>query len=129
MIRLTWISLKGGLRVETHFLCHAVSARPLLLLLDSHSSHYSPDVIRLAKEHDVIILTLFRHTTHMQPLDTCVFASLKNHWHDACHKFVQENHTVVITKYHFSPLLHESWFKAMIPSSIINGFNSIHRLF
>ena len=108
---------------ETHFLRHAVSARPLLLLLDGHSSHYSPDVIRLAKEHNVIILTLVPHTTHeMQPLDTCVFASLKNHWRDACHKFVQENPTIVITKYHFSPLLHESWFKAMIPSSIINGF-------
>ena len=40
------------------FLPNAVSARPLLLLLDGHSSHYQPDVINLALEHDVLILCL-----------------------------------------------------------------------
>ena len=31
-----------------HFLKHAPLARPLLLLLDGHSSHYCPDAVRLA---------------------------------------------------------------------------------
>ena len=89
-----------------HFLCHAVSARPPLLLIDGHSSHYNPDVIRLAKEHNVIIFTLVPHTTHeMQPLDTCVYAPLKAHWRDACHNYIQDNPGNIITKYQFSPLL------------------------
>ena len=104
-----------------HSLQHAVSARPLLLLLDGHSSHYNPEAIRLAKANDVI--TLLPHTTHeMQPLDTAVFASVKKYWREACHRFMQQNPGRVITKYQFSPLLAEAWLKAMIPSSIINGF-------
>ena len=47
-----WITseLFEGWLVE-HFLEHAVSRRPLLLLLDGHSTHYQPDVIRLAREN------------------------------------------------------------------------------
>ena len=64
-----------------HFLNYAVSARPLLLLLDGHSSHYNPEAIRLAKENDVIMFTLVPHTTHeMHPLDTALFGPLKTHW-------------------------------------------------
>jgi len=88
-----------------HFLCHAVSACPLLLLLDGHSSHHNADAIRLAKENDVILFTLVPHTTHeMQPLDTSMFAPLKAHWRDACHEFMQKNPGKVITKYKFSPV-------------------------
>ena len=105
-----------------HFLQHAVSARPLLLLLDGHSSHYNPEAIRLAKANDVILFTLLPHTTHeMQPLDTAVFASLKMHWCDTCHHFMQQNPGRVITKYQFSSLLADAWLKAMSPSSIISG--------
>jgi len=51
-----------------HFLRHAGSARPLLLLLDGHSSQYNMDVITMAQYNGVIIFTLVPHTTHkMQP--------------------------------------------------------------
>ena len=33
-----------------HFLRHATAARPLLLLMDGHSSHYQPELVRFAKE-------------------------------------------------------------------------------
>ena len=49
---------------------HAVPGRPILLLLDGHSSHFDPETIRCAKDHDVIIFCLPPHTTHeAQPLD------------------------------------------------------------
>ena len=38
-----------------HFLNHACSNRPILLLLDGHSSHYNLEAINLAKENGVII--------------------------------------------------------------------------
>ena len=47
-----------------HFLQHAVSSRPLLLLLDGHSTHFQPEVVRYARKHDVIMLCLPPHTTH-----------------------------------------------------------------
>lgn len=41
-----------------HFLHYAPSSRPLLLILDGHSSHYCPQVIRAAYENEIIIFTL-----------------------------------------------------------------------
>ena len=41
-----------------HFLKHAPAARPLLLLLDGHSSHFCPDTVRLAAEEKVILFAL-----------------------------------------------------------------------
>ena len=64
-----------------HSLQFAVTARPILLLLDGHSSHYNPEAIRHAKESNVILFTLVPHTTHeMQPIDTSVFGPLKSNW-------------------------------------------------
>ena len=40
------------------FLSNAIKDRPLLLSLDEHSTHYQPDIINVAKEHDVIVLCL-----------------------------------------------------------------------
>lgn len=121
-----WVDMelfKGWL--STHFLKFAVASRPLLLLLDGHSSHYNPEAIRHAKDSDVIMFTLVPHTTHeMQPLDTAVFGPLKVHWREACHDFVQANPGKVITKYHFSSLLNTAWMKTMVPQTIISGFRT-----
>lgn len=75
-----------------HFVQHAVSARPLLLLLDGHSTHYQPQLLRIARELDIIILCLPPHTTHeAQPLDCGVFRPLKSHWANVCHLYLQNN--------------------------------------
>ena len=61
-----------------HFLKHAVSDRPLLLLLDGHSTHYQLEVIRYARQQKVLMLCLPPHTTHkFQPLDCTVFSPFK----------------------------------------------------
>ena len=95
----------------------------MLLLMDGHSSHYCPETIRLAQQQDVILFMLQPHTTHeMQPLDTSVFSSLKTHWQDICHDYLQQHPGCVITKYQFSGLFSEAWGKALVPISIISGF-------
>ena len=43
--------------LKDHFLNNAVSHRPLLLLLDGHSSHFEPQSIEFAKENDSHILS------------------------------------------------------------------------
>ena len=61
-----------------NFLKHTPPTRPLLLLLDGHSSHYQPSVIRKAAENGVIMFCLPPHTTHIcQPLDKTCFSPLK----------------------------------------------------
>ena len=43
---------------NNHFLTHAVSSRPLLLILDGHKTHYQPHVCQEAKKCEVIIFCL-----------------------------------------------------------------------
>ena len=89
---------KGWL--SEHFIAHAVGARPLLLLLDGHSSHYQPELISYAREFGIITFCLPPHTTHeSQPLDASVFKSLKQNWQNACHNFIQSTPSLAITKY------------------------------
>ena len=38
----------------THFLKHGVSDRPLMLILDGHSSHYTLDLVKTAAAENVI---------------------------------------------------------------------------
>ena len=53
-----------------HFLAHAPPVRPLLLLLDGHSSHFQPSFVRRAAEEQVIVFCLPPHTKYLtQPLD------------------------------------------------------------
>ena len=110
--------------LEEHFLEHAVAARPLLLLLDDHSTHFQPQLIRMAREKGVIILCLPPHTTHeAQPLDCGVFSPLKMQWRTVCHQFLQSNPGKVITKFNFNSLFSKAWLSAVTPANVIAGFN------
>ena len=55
---------------QRHFLLYAPSTRPLLLLLDGHSSLYCPETIRAAAASQIIIFALPPHTTPYDALDT-----------------------------------------------------------
>ena len=58
---------------------NASPERSILLLLDGHASHCSPEPIDAARRNNVILLALAPHTTHLcQPLDVSVFKSLKS---------------------------------------------------
>ena len=112
---------KGWLK--DHFLVHAVPGRPLLLLVDGHSSHFEPETLRYAADHSVIIFCLPPHTTHeAQPLDVSFFGPLKKHWVDVTHDFYQSSPGKVITKFNFSVLFAKAWLKTCVPSTICSGF-------
>ena len=99
-----------------------MEARPLLLLLDGHSSHYQPKLVLFAKEHDIIIFCLPPHTTHeSQPLDASVFKSLKQNWQELCGQYMKENPGKVVTKYQFSGLLRPEK-KLMTLMTVLAGF-------
>ena len=60
-----------------------------LLLLDGHSSHYQPSVVRKAAKCGVILFCLPLHTTHIaQPLDRACFSLLKAAWNAECQLFM-----------------------------------------
>ena len=102
---------------------NAVSQRPLLLLLDGHSSHFEPNSIQFAKDNQVIIFCLPPHTTHeCQPLDCSLFGPLKRHWQEACHKFYQKNPGKVISKLNFCSVFRNAWLSAVTPANVCGGF-------
>ena len=79
--------------LEEHFLFHAVPDRPLLLLVDGHSSHFDPNSICFARNHSVIIFCLPPHTTHeAQPLlHVSFFGRLKKNCGNVCHDYIQSS--------------------------------------
>ena len=106
-----------------HFLTYAPPVRPVLLLLDGHSSHYTPSLISKALEEGVIIFCLPPHSTHLtQPLDSCAFSSLKSCWKDECHKFMLSNPGKVVSRYTFSQVFSKAWVHAMTMQNIITSF-------
>ena len=97
--------------------------RPLLLLVDGHSSHYDPDSIQFAQNQSIIIFCLPPHTTHeAQPLDVSFLGPLKKNWSHVCHDFIQSSSGKVITKYNFSELFSKAWLRTCLPEIICSGF-------
>lgn len=108
---------------SNHFLRYAPAARPLLLLLDGHSSHYCPDTVRLAAKEQVILFTLPPNTTHLtQPLDKGCFGPLKAAWREVCHQFTTTNPGKVVTRFQFSRLFNKAWMQSMTVGNITAGF-------
>ena len=109
-----------------HFLALIPPARPVLLLLDGHSSHYSPDVIRLAAKEKVIIFILPPNTTRItQPLDSGCFSPLKSQWRRVCHEFCSKNPDRIVSRYDFSALFSTARRLSMTPGNIISSFRVV----
>lgn len=97
-----------------HFLAHAPPVRPLLLLLDGHSSHFNPEFVRKAAKEQVIVFCLLPHTTHLtQPLDKGCFGPLKVFWREECQDFLANNPDKVVTRFQFSQLFARAWLQGM----------------
>ena len=110
---------------QCHFLEYIPPARPVLLLLDGHSSHYCPETIKLAAESKVIVFALPPHTTHItQPLDKGCFSPLKVAWREECHNFSTKNPGRVVTQVEFCEIFSKSWHKAVSPPNIIASFKA-----
>ena len=118
-----WINHEIFLRWLDFFILSIPSARPILLLHDSHSSHISIEVIQKARENNIHLLCQPAHGTHiLQPLDMSVMSSLKLPFSKACKDFLAKNPGRVITEYDISGILGKAWLQALSPSKAMSGF-------
>jgi len=109
--------------LEKHFLAHAVPRRPLLLMLDGHSTHTDLLSLKFARDRKVTIFCLPPHTTHeCQPLDCSLFKPLKDQWRQECHKFYCKNPGTVISKLNFNVVFRNAWMNAVTPANVMSGF-------
>ena len=118
-----WINGSTFFKWLQFFVAQIPPQRPVLLLYDGHASHISSEIIDYAVLHDIMIVCLPAHSSHLlQPLDVAVFKSFKVFFNSACRAFLHRYPGKVITVYDISPLVGEAWPKALTPENLISGF-------
>ncbi|XP_068217852.1 uncharacterized protein [Palaemon carinicauda] len=109
-----------------YFVDETKERRPLLLILDGHTSHTSIATVELAKKENISILKIPAHCTDLlQPLDVTCFAPLKNYYQYALNDLV--NNTGArepLRKCGFLNMLCSVWEKGLSPQNIKKGFES-----
>ncbi|CAF1655586.1 unnamed protein product [Rotaria magnacalcarata] len=92
-------------------------ARPLLLILDNHSTHLSIRTAKLAIKHNVHILCLPSHSTHLlQPLDVYTFKYVKTQWRNLLWEFNKSSRNKTLDKPDFVKLFAKLYDYALLPA-------------
>lgn len=108
-----------------HFLEYAKPSEdsPVLVVFDNHDSHINIDLINMARENNVTLLTLPPHCSHkLQPLDVAVYGPFKNYFNAAAESLMLRQPGKPIQIYDLPELSKEAIEKAFTPSNIISGF-------
>ncbi|XP_053394427.1 uncharacterized protein LOC123524787 isoform X2 [Mercenaria mercenaria] len=119
---------KKGLIYEVflnHFSKHASKDRPVVLLIDSVSSHKSMTAFESAKRDGILLYRIIPNATHlMQHLDKGVFGPLKQKWYAVTRVHSREHPGVPIGKDSFAEKLKEAYLLFYKPLILINSFIS-----
>ena len=98
--------------------------RPILLLLDGHSSHTKNlEVINYAREHGVILLCYPPHCTHrLQALDVALMKPISTYYDEEVRKWLRANPGRVVTLQQITKLFCLAYLRAAAPLTAIHGF-------
>jgi len=108
--------------LETHFIKHALSVRPLLLIFDGLKAHISLGLIEKAEENDILLYCLPPHSSHLlQPLDVSVFGPLKVGWKRVASTFTHFSGRP-LNNFNFARLYKVAWNTSITASVIAGGF-------
>ncbi|XP_072395126.1 uncharacterized protein [Diabrotica undecimpunctata] len=120
-----WMTTKIFPQVIKHFIKYTLSSKenPTLLIMDNYHSHICIEVINLAKQNGITIVTLPPHCSgKLQPLDVSCYAPVKTYYAAAVDSWQKQNPGKVFSIYNIAGCVNEAYQKAMIPTTIINGF-------
>lgn len=118
-----WITSELFIKWFRFFIKSVPDLRPLVLLMDSHSSHVGPEVINMAKENQVYLMTFPAHTSHLlQPLDVGVYKPLKSHWSKQINNYMIEHPEVKPSRTNFHELFTPAFLSSFTPDNIRNAF-------
>ena len=118
----------GGIALEWFEVCFDAQTKekaagaPRVLLMDGHSSHYTPELLKYAQENNIIILGYPPHCTHaLQGLDVVCFARMKEAWKEEIRKF-KDLHRSKVTKGDFTEVFGNAFHKAFTVPTILSAF-------
>ena len=97
--------------------------RPLLLILDNHSTHLSIKTAKLAIQHDIHILCFPSHGTHiLQPLDIYTFKYVKTQWRNLLWEYNKSSHNKSLDKADFVKLFAKLYNYSLLPAHCAPAF-------
>jgi transposase len=129
----------GWIRGETfliwlqHFVQHVqpTPQKPVLLILDGHSSHKELAVMNYAIDNNIHMISTPPHTTHkLQPLDRTFTKPFKTAYSEACGLWMRQNPGLRITEQEVAALVSSAYTKICRLDIARNGFSctGIHAL-
>lgn len=121
-----WMDKDMFLKWLQHFANHvqASRSRPVLLILDGHSSHTrSLEAIEFAIDNGIIMVTLPPHTSHkLQPLDVAFFKPLQTYYVQEQEKWLRTNPEMRITQFQIAGLFNQAYLRAAVAGTASKGF-------
>ncbi|CAH2015458.1 unnamed protein product [Acanthoscelides obtectus] len=98
---------------------------PVLLVLDGHYSHTrNLEVIRLARENHISIISLPPHSTHkLQPLDKTFMGSFKAYYSEEIRNWLRVNQRA-LTQFDLAELLGKAFLKSQCAEIAASGFRA-----
>ena len=120
-----WMNRELFPQVLTHFISqmNISKDKPGILVMDNHDSHTTIDVIDLAREKGLIILTFPPHCSHrMQPLDVSVFGPFKTYYDQAATEYLLSNKGKGLTIYNLATISATAFCKAFTIENVQAGF-------
>ncbi|XP_018400852.1 PREDICTED: uncharacterized protein LOC108778227 [Cyphomyrmex costatus] len=118
-----WMDSKTFVKYLGHFIKHAHASKssPTLLLLDSHTSHLSIEVIDMAIDAGITMLSFPPHCTHrMQPLDVTIFGPFKTMFSRQCQNWMKSHSSLQF--YHIVTIAEQCLDACATRKNIKNGF-------
>ena len=111
--------------LNNHFLKYVqrCADEPVLLILDGHRSHVNVPVLDWAKQHNVIVMILPAHTSHiLQPLDVGCFGPMQRIYNSECHKFLRTSPASRITRYNVCQLACTAYTSGLSLNNLRSSF-------
>ena len=116
-----WITGDIFLTFLHHFIKHTncCKERPVLLLMDNHDTHVNIDVVYLARENGIVILTFPPHCSHkLQPLDRTVFGPFKHYYNEAASLWMVNHPGQPISIYDVAGIAGVAYPQAFVPQNV-----------
>jgi hypothetical protein len=115
-----WMHTEAFNAFLDHFHKYAGKEKPVVLLMDSVSSHIKMDIFTKTLSLEIEIYRLIPNATHLiQPLDKGVFGSLIKQWHATVRKNTRDTPDKPIGKRNFVAKLAETHLEFYKPKIIL----------
>ena len=108
-----------------HFALQIPPRRPVVLLVDGHSTHIDIEISRFCQKNEILLYCLPPHSSQItQPLDVGFYGPFKQSWKKAVAKYSVENVGKSVTKEMFARVFREAYDNTVKVGTIVNAFRN-----